>query len=101
MANWSIVETAEQTRLKSLEALPLLDTAKEELFDRHTRLLQRVTKSPVTLFSLLDSNKTWFKSIQGSDISEAPRAGSFCQQLLLDDGKLVVNDATSDDRFSE
>lgn len=101
MATYSTFENDEQDRLKSLEALHLLDTPSEELFDRHTRLLQRVTKSPVTLFSLVDSNRTWFKSIQGSDISEAPRAGSFCHQLLTGEGNLIVNDASIDPRFTE
>ncbi|KQQ86889.1 PAS domain S-box protein [Massilia sp. Leaf139] len=90
----------ELERLQLLEALDLLDTEEEEVFDRITRLVSRLLKVPIALFSLVDENRQWFKSHVGLDVRETPREMAFCAHALLDDQPLVVPDATSDERFA-
>ena len=68
----------EAVRLKTLQSLKLLDTAPEERFDRLTRLARRLFDVPIALVSLVDTNRQWFKSRSGMNISETPRAISFC-----------------------
>ncbi len=46
----------EVVRLNSLRALDVLDTSREERFDRLTRLAQRIFKVPIALVSL----HTWY-----------------------------------------
>jgi diguanylate cyclase (GGDEF)-like protein/PAS domain S-box-containing protein len=91
-------ETERQQLLRSLD---LLDTEEEQVFDRVTRLVSRLLKVPVALFSLVDENRQWFKSRVGLDLRETPREYAFCAHALLQDQPLVVADASSDARFAD
>jgi diguanylate cyclase (GGDEF)-like protein/PAS domain S-box-containing protein len=91
----------ELERLQLLKALDLLDTEAEEVFDRVTRLVSRLLKVPIALFSLVDENRQWFKSRVGLDARETPREHAFCAHAILQDQPLVVTDATSDARFAD
>ena len=91
----------ELERQQLLKALNLLDTEEEEVFDRVTRLVSRLLKVPIALFSLVDENRQWFKSHVGLDARETPREYAFCAHALLQDAPLVVADATSDARFAD
>ena len=55
----------EARRLAALRELGVLDTPPEERFDRVTRLARRLFSVPIALVSLVDSERQWFKSIQG------------------------------------
>ena len=91
----------ESARLMSLHSLRILDTPDEERFDRITRMAQRVFDVQICLVSLVDSDRQWFKSKQGTDASETPREISFCGHAILDDAVFVVNDASKDARFAD
>lgn len=90
----------ELPRLAALRRLAILDTPPEERFDRVTRLAQQRFGVPVALITLIDSDRQWFKSRQGTDICETPRDVSFCAHAILHDDILVVPDACRDSRFS-
>lgn len=89
----------EQTRLETLRSLKLLDTAPEERFDRLTRLAKRMFGVPISLVSIVDSDRQWFKSKQGLDAEETPRDISFCGHAILGDEVFIVPDALADERF--
>lgn len=89
----------EELRLAALHSLSLLDTPPEERFDRITRLAQQLFQVPVALMCLVDRDRQFFKSRQGTALGEVPRLGSFCSQSLLDERTLVVEDAAADPRF--
>jgi diguanylate cyclase (GGDEF)-like protein len=92
--------TSDEThRLQTLNALKILDTPREERFDRITKLAQRVLDVPVALFSLVDENRIWFKSRQGLESTEMPRHGALCDYALQCETVFVVEDATKDARF--
>ncbi len=91
----------EAERQKLLEALGLLDTEAEEVFDRITRLVARLLKVPVALFSLVDAERQYFKSRVGMEAGEMPREQAFCAHAILHDQPLVVPDASSDARFAD
>ncbi len=55
----------EETRLKTLRSLNILDTPAEERFDRLTRLAKRMFGVPIALVSLVDEDRQWFKSCVG------------------------------------
>jgi len=89
----------ERTRLETLRSLKLLDTSPSERFDRLTRIARRMFGVPISLVSLVDDNRQWFKSRQGLDATETPRDISFCGHAILDDDIFIVPDATKDNRF--
>ncbi|WP_308219618.1 GAF domain-containing protein [Shewanella xiamenensis] len=91
----------EQVRLNQLRALAILDTSPEERFDRVTRMAKRLFGVPIALVSLVDENRQWFKSCMGLDVLETERTISFCGHAILNNGALVINDATQDKRFSD
>lgn len=91
----------ESQRLQSLRALGVLDTQPEERFDRLTRLARRFFQVPIALVSLVDSDRQWFKSRDGTETRETPREHSFCAHAILDDDAImIVPDAAADERFS-
>ncbi len=91
----------ESTRLKSLLSLRILDTAAEERFDRITRMAQRLFDVKICLISLVDSERQWFKSRQGLDVSETAREVSFCAHAIAQSDVLVIDDALADPRFAD
>ena len=55
----------EKSRLETLRTLGVLDSPKEERFDRLTRMARRMFDVPIALVSLVDENRQWFKSCVG------------------------------------
>jgi len=95
-------EPAEELRrLGALRASGLLDTPPEERFDRVTRMAQRLFDVPIALISLVDEDRQWFKSRQGLEMRETPRAFSFCSHAIAGDEILQVADAEVDARFAD
>ena len=91
----------EASRLATLRGLNILDTPREERFDRLTRLAQHLIGVPIAVVSLVDSDRQWFKSCQGLDASETPRSISFCGHAVLGDQLFVIPDALLDPRFAD
>ena len=91
----------EAERLRLLESLDLLDTDAEEVFDRITRLVSRLLKVPYALFSLVDSERQYFKSRVGTAERALPREHAFCGHAIVCEQPLVVTDAASDPRFAD
>lgn len=91
----------EDARLESLRRLDVLDTPREERFDRITRLAAHVAGTEIALVSLVDRDRQWFKSSVGLDVQSTSRDASFCAHAILDAGPMVVEDATDDPRFAD
>ena len=91
----------EEGRLAALRKLALLDSEPEERFDRLTRLAAGLLQAPVSLVSLVDHDRQWFKSRVGTLIQETPRDISFCAHAILGDDAMVIPDVLDDDRFAD
>lgn len=91
----------EAERLHALITLKILDTSHEERFDRVTRMARRMFNVSISLVSLIDEDRQWFKSKQGIDVSETPRDISFCGHAINQDGLFIIPDASKDERFSD
>lgn len=89
----------EVKRLAVLQSLNILYSPIEERFERITRLLCRILNVPIAGISIVGKDSQWFKSVQGTDIIEVPRNGSFCAHTILQPDTLVVPDASADARF--
>jgi GAF domain-containing protein len=91
----------EEERLEALKSLGILDTPREEQFDRITRLALKVFKVPISTLTLVDKDREWFKSCQGLPAREGARAISFCGHALLEADMLVIPDTLKDVRFAD
>jgi len=91
----------EETRLEILHAIGLLDTPEEERFDRITRLCSKLFDMPISLVTLVDADRQWFKSAEGLEKRETPRDVSFCSHAIAGhDEVMVVHDTHRDERFA-
>lgn len=91
----------ELSRLATLRSLNILDSEPEEFFDTITRIASTIVQVPISLVSLVDKDRQWFKSKQGLVVSETPRDISFCTHAVESGEKLIVEDALLDERFNE
>jgi diguanylate cyclase (GGDEF)-like protein len=89
----------ESERLHALRTLQILDTTHEERFDRVTRMAKRIFGVSISLVSLIDQDRQWFKSKQGFEATEMPRDISFCGHAINQDGLFIVPNASKDERF--
>lgn len=89
----------EEERIKALHSYHILDTVREEEFDRLVRLALQVCDVPIGLITLVDQDRQWFKSVIGLDTSQTSREVSFCQYTIMKNEMLVVEDAWQDERF--
>ncbi|MCC5451210.1 EAL domain-containing protein [Rheinheimera sp. UJ51] len=92
-------QASEEKRIAILKAYELLDSPEEERFDRITRLAARLFNVPVSVFSLIDTNRQWFKSRKGTDLKETPRSVAFCDHTIREQHTFIVPDAQQDERF--
>lgn len=79
----------------------ILDPLPEPRFDRITRTAQRVMKVPVAFISLIDKDRCWLKSVQGTSSSAMPLWMPFCTPADQRDLPFVVRNAAADRRFSD
>jgi diguanylate cyclase (GGDEF)-like protein/PAS domain S-box-containing protein len=92
----------ESQRLAALRALGLLDTPPEPELDAIVRAAAAVCGTPISLVSLVDEDRQWFKANLGLDgVEQTPRELAFCAHALLDERLLEVEDATRDARFAD
>lgn len=89
----------EEARLNALRDLRLLDSPPSDSFDRLTRLASQLLAAPVSTISLTDSDRQWFKSKVGVDLTEIPREQAPCAYAIEGDGVFVVPDLSVDPRF--
>ncbi len=79
----------------------ILDSPAEERFDRLTRLARRCFSVPVSLLTLITPDRQWFKSAQGTTLTESPVEISFCVHALRSGQSLVLDKLDQDERFSQ
>jgi sigma-B regulation protein RsbU (phosphoserine phosphatase) len=91
----------EQDRLADLAALRLLDSPREQRFDRIVRLAAQVLDVPIAYIALIDSNRQWFKAKCGIVTDETGRDISFCGHAINQSQPLIIENATADPRFHD
>lgn len=89
----------EGARLAALQGYCVLDTLPDKTCDQITELARSLFGVEISLVSLVDEERQWFKSRAGLPAHETPRSMSFCAHAILSGGSLVVLDAQQDPRF--
>ena len=90
----------ESARLSALRGYCVLDTGREARFDDLTGLAANICDTPVSLVSLVDTNRLFFKSAHGLDAREVPYPDFFCGHAIRQRDVFVVPDAAADPRFA-
>ena len=85
-------------RLEAVRRYGVLDTPREERFDRLTRIVARTLGVPVSLIVIADQDRLWFASAYGTDDTEAtfsdgPRGSAFCAEVISHGQTLVFDRA--------
>lgn len=92
----------EKERIVALKEYGILDTHSEYDFDNITSLIAKICEVPVSLITLLEGDRNFFKSHFGLDINQSSRSVSFCGHAILDECKIfIVDDASKDERFKD
>jgi signal transduction histidine kinase len=91
----------EAERLELLHQLNILDTTVEEVYDGITYIASHTCGMPLSLITLIDRDRQWFKSVSGGTIAETSRIYSFCAHAILKSEILEVPDSLKDDRFKD
>ena len=77
-----------------------MDTPQEKEYDDLVRLASVACGTPISLISLVDEDRQWFKATIGLDDSETPIDLSFCFHTIKQEGLFIVEDAAKDPRFA-
>lgn len=92
----------EAERLQVLKAYEILDTTAEDNFDEITQLATEICETPISLITLIDTDRQWFKSRYGISQIETPRQDAFCAHAINRPNEILeVLDARVDHRFAE
>ena len=95
------VPSNEAERLRALRNYHIVDSLPDAEFDRLTELASLICGTPISLISLIDEKRQWFKSATGLPITETERELSFCQYTIMENAPFQVEDALADERFSD
>ena len=95
---------ADPDRLRALYATGLLDSPKEELYDRITRAASQALDTPFSCMTLVDVDRQFFKSEVGMGCDtdgerQTPLERSVCQYAVANGQSLVLEDARIDPVF--
>jgi two-component sensor histidine kinase len=88
----------EAQRLAAVRRYDVLDTPPDGAFDRITRIAARLFNVPISIVSIVDEDRIWFKSHHGLDVQEIPRSPGLCASAILDFKPWILTDAKVDPR---
>lgn len=90
----------EMDRLAALEQLDMLDTPRDDGFERFVGLIKQIFTVDIALVSFIDGHRQWYKSCAGLSADEVAREDTFCHFVVDGEQPIVVPDATLDSRFA-
>nr|WP_262896009.1 GAF domain-containing DNA-binding protein [Hymenobacter rubidus] len=87
--------------MESLYSYHVLDTDPEPALNDLVQLSAFICGTPMSMVSLIDSERQWFKAKVGISTRQTPREYAFCQDAMRASDVYEVPDATADNRYAE
>lgn len=98
MASLSIIPDNEVERMAAVRRYDILDTPPDGAFDRITALAARRFGVPISIISIVDEDRIWFKSRHGVPVAQIGRDPGLCASAILSTEAHVLPDASVDPR---
>lgn len=92
----------DKERLNALLSYQILDSAPEKDFDDIVKLASEICHTPISMITLVDKDRSWFKAKIGidPDFNETTREVSFCAHAInYPNDAFVISNTTEDVRF--
>lgn len=96
--NLNIIPENEVARMAAVHRYEILDTPPDGSFDRVTALAARRFGAPISIISIVDHDRIWFKSHYGVEVKEIGRDPGLCASAILSEEVHVLADASIDPR---
>jgi two-component sensor histidine kinase len=96
LAQQSIIPATEPQRMAAVRRYDILDTPPDGAFDRVTAIAARRFGVPISIISIVDHDRIWFKSHYGLEVKQIGRDPGLCASAILTDGAYVLPDAKLD-----
>jgi two-component sensor histidine kinase len=88
----------ERQRMAAVRRYDVLDTPPDGAFDRITSLAARRFGVPISIISIVDEDRIWFKSHHGVAVKQIDRAPGLCASAILSNEPYLLPDASIDPR---
>ena len=88
-------------QIAELHTLDIFYTPLEARFDRITRLARQAMRVQAAAITLLDRERQWFKSIEGWEVRELPRAKSLCLSTIDKGEPVIIEDLLKEPEYSQ
>ena len=79
----ALLPVNEDERLEALRQYQILDTESESCFDEMVKLAAFIVGVPISLVSLIDEKRQWFKAVLGLPVTKTSRDVAFCSHAIL------------------
>lgn len=95
----TILPPDEEERIAAVHRYEILDTPRDGAFERITRIASIVLDVPISIITIVDHDRIWFKSAHGLEgVDEIDRVPGLCASAILSDELYLVTDAKVDPR---
>ncbi|MBA3245718.1 MAG: GAF domain-containing protein [Actinobacteria bacterium] len=91
-----LIPANDEERLAAVHRYDVLDTPPDGAFDRITALAARLFDVPISIVSLVDRDRIWFKSHHGIEATEIGRDPGLCASAVCQLEPWLVGDAKVD-----
>ena len=79
------IPSNEAARMSAVKRYDILDTPPDGAFDRITAIAARRFDVPISIISIVDHDRIWFKSHHGLDVKQIGRDPGLCASAILSD----------------
>ena len=91
----------QERRLETLRGYDILDTPRESDFDEVVALASAICEAPISVMSLIDETRQWFKAEVGLNADETPIETSICSHVILENDFVEIPDTLADPRMAD
>ena len=88
-------------RLKALSEYEILDGTTDEELNDLVELASEICETPISLVTLIDEDRQWYRAKKGIDEKGTSRDVAFCNYTILQQELVEIKDATKDERVKD